>query len=89
MQSNNVVDISSNIYKYNLRYLRRLNSTHTMVAGGFAAVFKNMTEGGHQANRTWIYDGQQWKETAEMKIARDRPACSLVNMHDGKVTSFI
>ena len=63
-----------------------------MVAGGFTAVFENVdgiTNGGYQTNRTWIYNGQQWTETAEMKIARDRPACSLLNMPDGKVTSFI
>lgn len=60
-----------------------------MVAGGFVGVFKNMTAGGHQTNRTWIYDGQQWKETAEMKIGRDRPACSLVNMHDGKINVLV
>ena len=63
-----------------------------MVAGGFAAVFTNVNgsiDGGHQNKRTWIYDGQQWKETAKMNIARDRPACSLVNMPDGKVNSFI
>ena len=62
-----------------------------MLAGGFMAVFTNVdgsVDGGFQTNRTWIYNGQEWKETAQMNIARDRPACSLVNMPDGKVTSF-
>ena len=38
-----------------------------------------------QTNKTWMYDGNVWKAKAQMKFARDRPACSLVNMPDGKV----
>ena len=45
--------------------------------------------GGIQLNRTWIYDGIQWNEMAPMSIARDRPACSLVNMPNGKVPLYI
>ena len=41
--------------------------------------------GAVQTNKTWIYDGNVWRPKAEMKFARDRPGCSLVNMPDGKV----
>ena len=46
----------------------------------------NDTFGGAiQTNKTWMYDGSSWSPKAEMKIARDRPACSIINMPDGKV----
>ena len=54
-----------------------------MLIGGFNPVFGD--DGGYQNERTWIYDSTKWKETAEPNVARDRPACSLVNMPDGKV----
>ena len=61
-----------------------------MLIGGFMPVFGD--DGGYQNQRTWIYHGigidSQWKETAETHIGRDRPACSLVNMPDGKVCMF-
>ena len=44
-----------------------------------------LTEHAEQTNKTWMYDGTSWKAKAEMKIARDRPACSLVNTANGKV----
>ena len=40
---------------------------------------------GVQTNRSWMYDGLNWKEMKQMKIARDRPACSLVILPNGKV----
>ena len=48
----------------------------------------NAVQGGHHNRRTWMYNTTHWKETAESIIARDRPACSLINMPNGKVTSF-
>ena len=48
----------------------------------------NFIRGGHQNRRTWMYNTTHWIETAESSIARDRPACSLVNMPNGKVIKF-
>ena len=36
-------------------------------------------------NRTWMFDGRAWVEKAEMRIAREKHACSIVNMANGKV----
>ena len=55
----------------------------TMLIGGFTHVFGD--EGGHQNERTWIYNSTHWIETAPTHVARDRPACSLVHMPGGKV----
>ena len=49
---------------------------------------KNLIRGGHQNRRTWIYNTTNWIETAESIIARDRPACSIVNMPNGNVSTF-
>ena len=54
-----------------------------MVIGGFNPVFGD--EGGYQNKRTWIYNTTHWVETAETIVARDRPACSLLHLPDGKV----
>ena len=81
----------------------RINNSHTMIIGGFtSAVIEenpkhkkdgvkstNVIRGGHQNRRTWIYNTTNWIETAESSIARDRPACSLVNMPNGKVITFL
>ena len=49
---------------------------------------RNVIRGGHQNRRTWIYNATNWIETAESIIARDRPACSIVNMPNGNVSTF-
>ena len=54
-----------------------------MIIGGFNPVYGD--DGGYQNKRTWIYNSSHWIETAATKIARDRPACSLVNLPNGKV----
>ena len=54
-----------------------------MIIGGFNPVYGD--DGGYQNKRTWIYNSSHWIETAATKIARDRPACSLVNLSNGKV----
>ena len=41
--------------------------------------------GGVQTNKTWIYDGKKWTQKADMLIARDGPACSIVQETNGKV----
>ena len=41
--------------------------------------------GGYQTNKVWIYNGNKWEERKPMSIARDRPACSIVNMPNGEV----
>ena len=41
--------------------------------------------GGVQTNKTFIYDGQNWEPRRELKIARDRPACSIVQGKDRQV----
>ena len=61
----------------------RITNTHTMVIGGFNPVYGD--EGGFQNKRTWIYNTTHWVETAESIVARDRPACSLLHLPDGKV----
>ena len=70
----------------NLYNIFRINSTHTMVIGGFNPVFGD--EGGHQNKRTWMYNTTHWVETSRTSIARDRPACSLVNLPNGKVLDY-
>ena len=54
-----------------------------MIIGGFNPVYGD--DGGYQNKRTWIYNSSHWMETAATKIARDRPACSLVYQANGKV----
>ena len=58
-----------------------------MIIGGFNPVYGD--DGGSQNKRTWIYNSSHWIETAATKIARDRPACSLVNLSNGKVLIII
>ena len=41
--------------------------------------------GGVQTDKAWMFDGYSWKKIAPMSIARDRPACSIINMPNGKV----
>ena len=41
--------------------------------------------GGVQTKKTWIYDGKKWVQKADMSIARDRPACSIVQDETGQV----
>ena len=41
--------------------------------------------GGGQTDRSWLFSGEEWHEVAPAPIGRDRPACSIVNMPDGKV----
>ena len=41
--------------------------------------------GGVTNNEAWIYNGKTWELIAPMSKPRDRPACSLVNMGNGKV----
>ena len=54
-----------------------------MLIGGFDPVFAD--EGGEQNEKTWIFNTTHWKSTAPSLVARDRPACCIVNMPDGKV----
>ena len=39
-----------------------------------------------QTANTYMYDGGQWDKKAPMSTTRDRPACSIINMPDGKVS---
>lgn len=41
--------------------------------------------GGGSIRKAWLYDGRSWEEIAPMTVTRDRPACSLLNMPNGKV----
>ena len=41
--------------------------------------------GGIQTAKSYMFDGSTWEELAPMNIARDRPACSIISMPDGKV----
>ena len=43
------------------------------------------TGGGIYFKNGWIYDGNAWKPTSDMSVARGKPACSLVEMDDGEV----
>jgi hypothetical protein len=36
-------------------------------------------------DRAWIFNGKDWLSIAPMSVARDQPACSLVEMDDGEV----
>ena len=48
--------------------------------------YENVKKGGAiQTDKAWIYNGNTWEEKAPMSVARDRPACSLVNMPNGEV----
>ena len=48
--------------------------------------YENVSKGGAvQTDKAWIYNGLTWDEKARMSMARDRPACSLVNMPNGDV----
>ena len=60
-----------------------------MLIGGFHHVNEDRDVGGMQNERTWIFNSTHWKETAKTRVARDRPACSIVNMPNGKVMHFI
>ena len=42
--------------------------------------------GAVQTNKTWMFNGNSWEARAEMSIARDRPACSIMNMPNGEVS---
>ena len=64
-------------------YQQRLDNTRTMLIGGFDPVFAD--QGGEQNEKTWIFNTTHWKSTAPSLVARDRPACCIVNMPDGKV----
>ena len=41
--------------------------------------------GGGQTDRSWLFSGEEWHEVKAAPVGRDRPACSIVNMPDGKV----
>ena len=59
-----------------------------MLIGGFDPVFAD--QGGEQNEKTWIFNTTHWKSTAPSLVARDRPACCIVNMPDGKVcTTYV
>lgn len=45
--------------------------------------------GAVQTNKTWMFNGKSWEARAEMSIARDRPACSIMNMPNGEVICHI
>ena len=45
--------------------------------------------GAVQTNKTWMFNGNSWEARAEMSIARDRPACSIMNMPNGEVSCHI
>ena len=48
--------------------------------------YESVKKGGAiQTDKAWIYNGLTWEEKAPMSVARDRPACSLVNMPNGEV----
>ena len=44
--------------------------------------------GGFALKRAWLYDGYYWTEVADMSTIRDRPACSVLPLHDGQVSEF-
>ncbi len=45
--------------------------------------------GGTYFDRAWIFDGKDWRNIAPMSVARDQPACSLVEMDDGEVSPSV
>jgi N-acetylneuraminic acid mutarotase len=67
----------------------RIDYTRTMLIGGFHHLSEEMDVGGRQNDRTWIFNSTHWIEKARTSVARDRPACSLVNMPDGKVRVLV
>ena len=58
-----------------------------MLIGGFDPVFAD--QGGEQNEKTWIFNTTHWKSTAPSLVARDRPACCIVNMPDGKGINYL
>ena len=76
-----------------------LNSSSVFMAGGFQDAYRLITNettdeieapiaGGKQLSSSWMFDGSSWKTLAEMSTPRDRPACSLMHMNDGSVSSL-
>jgi hypothetical protein len=45
--------------------------------------------GGTYFDRAWIFDGKDWHNITHMSVARDQPACSLVEMDDGEVSPSV
>jgi hypothetical protein len=43
--------------------------------------------GGIVLDQAWMYDGFVWINLPKMSTKRDRPACSLVQLEDGGVSS--
>lgn len=44
---------------------------------------------GTHLNKTWLYNGQDWVETADMSTPRDRAACSLVELPNGETRILV
>ena len=71
-----------------------INSTHKFLVGGYARPYdftvtvKNYVRG-TALSKAWMYDGQSWNDLMPMSIARDRPACTLVQTNDGAVSYII
>jgi hypothetical protein len=51
-----------------------------------SATFVEDIGGGTYFDRAWIFDGKDWHKIAPMSVARDQPACSLIEMDDGEVS---
>ena len=78
-------------------YLQGYNATDSTDLGGISGVStthrpaaavadgETILFGGVQTNKTWMFDGTKWTNKADMLIARDGPACSIVQEANGKV----
>lgn len=51
--------------------------------------YSDETGGALQTEKVWLFDGNTWNEMSPMSIARDRPACSIINMPDGKINILV
>lgn len=80
--------------------IRSINKTHVMVAGGYRGDYTwtnpnlpNDTDGvyvsGWALKKAWMYDGYTWDSLPDMATVRDRPACSLVQLPDGKIRILV
>ena len=78
---------------HSLCFFSSINSTHVLLAGGYASdyTFTNPDPphdesfvAGRSLSKAWMYDGNYWEEVPDMSITRDRPACSLVQLPNGE-----
>ena len=86
--STNTTDDYNYYYDYDYVYgtsrRRRQIDTNDL----YYEAYEDKVAGGISNVKTWMYDGSTWEEIAPMSITRDRPACSLLNMPNGKVISY-